>query len=432
MDISDLYARFREHGQVCTDTRNILPGALFFALKGERFDGHAFARKALADGAALAVVSDRSLTGQAFFQVDDTLVALQALARHHRRELGIPVVAITGSNGKTTTKELVYTALSTTYRTYATPGNLNNHIGVPLTLLGTPPDTELLICEMGANHRGEIAMLAAIAEPTHGLITNIGEAHLEGFGSLDGVKRGKGELFAFLKSSGGTAFINGNDPALRELSTMLTQKTIYGIAPATDSDICFSLEEPLDHAGFVLRDRYGPSLIKARLYGAYNAINMVAAIAVGRHFGVPEEALVHALSEFVSTANRSEVITLHGCTIIKDAYNANPSSMEASVCAFAKSHPDGWIIAGDMKELGDASLEAHSRLLGIMRDLPVRRIVVVGPEFMRAVEALRPSDYRIEAVPDVDSLARHWHWPSDQAILMKGSRSMQLERLLDA
>lgn len=432
MNLPALYDLFLRHPRVCTDTRHIVPDSLFFALTGARFDGNAFARKALAEGAAVAVVSDTSLTGNRFFQVPDTLVALQALASHHRRQLAIPVVGITGSNGKTTTKELLNAALGTTFRVNATRGNLNNHIGVPLTILGTPPDTELLICEMGANHVGEIAALSAISAPTHGLITNIGQAHLEGFGSLEGVKRGKGELFDFLRRHDGLAFVNGNDPALLDLSGSLDRKIIYGLAPVDHAAVCFRLEEHNDATGFTLRDTMSEMLIRANLYGAYNAINMVAAIAVGRHFGVEERALAAAMSSFTSGANRSEVTTIHGCTVIKDAYNANPSSMEASLRAFAWQYPGGWVITGDMKELGESSPASHMHLLELMRTLPLSRIILVGPEFLGAARSATHRDHRITAFPDIEALAADWRWPDGQAILIKGSRSMQLERLLEA
>lgn len=432
MDISALYARFLENRTVCTDTRNIIPGSIFFALKGDRFDGNTFARKALADGAAAAVVSDPTLTGKDFILVEDTLAALQALARYHRRQLGLPVIAITGSNGKTTTKELVTTALSTTFRVHATRGNLNNHIGVPLTLLSVPDGTELIICEMGANHVGEIAMLSAIAEPTHGLITNIGQAHLEGFGGIEGVKRGKGELFDHLRTHQGMAFVNAGDPALADLAGRLTNKVLYGLWPEGQDGVCFRLDERPDGTGFTLHDVHGPTIIEASIYGAYNAINMVAAIAVGRHFGVPEPILATAMAQFTSGANRSEVVHMHGCTIVKDAYNANPSSMDAAIRAFAHRHPDGWIIAGDMKELGSASGAAHMHILALLLNLPVERIVLVGPEFMAAAEAARSIDHRLSVVPSVEALAAHWRWPTGRSILLKGSRSMQLERILDA
>jgi len=431
MDIASLYEHFLRCGTVCTDTRHILPGSIFFALKGEHFDGNAFAAMAIREGATLAVVSDPSLEGPEYFHVKDTLLALQALARHHRSRWTFPVIGITGSNGKTTTKELMHAALSTTYRTHATKGNLNNHIGVPLTLLSTPPDTEILICEMGANHVGEIAQLSSIARPTHGLITNIGQAHLEGFGSIEGVKKGKGELFDFLREHEGLAFINGNDPALRDLSDRLDKKVIYGLAPLDKANVCFEVSEAEAGPGFVLQDVHSPTRIQARLYGIYNAINMVAAMAVGRYFDVPEASLVAALAGFTSGANRSEVVSMHGATVIKDAYNANPSSMEASVRDFARQHPRGWIVAGDMKEMGDASLEAHVRLLELIRSFGFGQIFLVGPEFMRAVEAVSARDPRITAAADIEALAGKWKWPAGGTILLKGSRSMRLERLLE-
>ena len=254
MEIEHLYTLFQEHREICTDTRKITPGCIFFALKGEHFDGNRFAQDALDHGAAYAVVSNPSLVGASFLQTKDTLDTLQQLANFHRKQLSVPVLAITGSNGKTTTKEMITAALSTTFKVHATKGNFNNHIGVPLTLLAIPDDTEIVVCEMGANHQGEIKMLCQIAEPTHGIITNIGKAHLEGFGSLEGVKKGKGELFDFLFSHDGTAFINHDDFRLVEIAEPLKNKISYSLDERVKADRHMSYRPDSNGSGIVMHD----------------------------------------------------------------------------------------------------------------------------------------------------------------------------------
>ncbi|HJW28026.1 MAG TPA: Mur ligase family protein, partial [Saprospiraceae bacterium] len=269
MDISTLYELYLAHPDITTDTRKIREGCLFVALKGEQFDGNDFAEEALRKGAAYAIVSQPQWYGPRFIHVPDTLVALQQLAKHHRRQLRIPVIAITGSNGKTTTKELITLALSTSFKVHATAGNLNNHIGVPLTVLSAPLDTEILVCEMGANHQYEIQFLCELASPTHGLITNIGSAHLEGFGSFEGVKKAKGELFDYLKDHDGLAFINVDDPSLEEMSKYLPHTVRYGLKPGARADFHFEYKDFPDHSGFTIRDRHSPIEITSKMFGAY-------------------------------------------------------------------------------------------------------------------------------------------------------------------
>jgi UDP-N-acetylmuramoyl-tripeptide--D-alanyl-D-alanine ligase len=428
-----LYAVYRDHPVISTDTRKIVPGCIFFALKGANFDGNTFARQALDAGAAFAVVSDPTIKGPDIIYAEDTLQALQDLAHEHRGHLDIPVLGITGSNGKTTTKELIAAVLAKKYSVHATSGNLNNHIGVPLTILSTSTDTEFIICEMGANHAGEIARLCEIAAPTHGLITNIGKAHLEGFGSLDGVKKAKGELYEYVSKHSGISFVNTDDPRLLELSQSLEKKITYGFHPASNPDFLFEMISTPDENGIRIKDTASHLEIESKLYGHYNAINMLAAYTVGHHFNVPQEKILDALSGFVSGSNRSEVVEFKGCTIIKDAYNANPSSMEQAIKSFHARHAGGWVVLGDMKEGGTETLQAHRDILNDVMSLSFEKIWLVGEHFSDALASVTHKDTRIFSVPDIHALKSIWPWDECQgkSILLKGSRSMQLEKLLE-
>lgn len=432
-DITMLYQLFQEHPYISTDTRNIRENSIFFALKGANFDGNTFAAEALRQGAAYAVVSDPLLTGDRILQVPDTLLALQSLANHHRRQLHIPVLAITGSNGKTTTKELITTALSVKYNVHATLGNLNNHIGVPLTLLGVTRDIEFVVCEMGANHGGEIAQLCEIAQPTHGLITNIGQAHLEGFGSVEGVKKAKGELFEYLNQHGGTAFVNTDDPNLIDLGLPLSNKVTYGFNAAPGPNILFTYTSSPDQHGFTLTDPASALAIHSSMFGIYNASNMLAAYTVGKYFNVPQDDMVDALSTFVPRANRSERLVYKNCILVKDAYNANPSSMELAIRAFSELYPDGWIVIGDMKELGEGSPGAHLHIVKLVSAMQFGRIYLVGEAFKKALVTSGIEDPRFIPADKIESVKGGWNWAdcSGNALLLKGSRSMHLEQLLD-
>ncbi len=435
MDISALYSLFLQYPVISTDTRRIQPDSIFFALKGELFDGNAFARMALKKGASYAVVSDPTLTGPGIICVEDTLIILQDLARYHRQQLGIPVIAITGSNGKTTTKELTAAALSISYKVHATAGNLNNHIGVPLTLLSTPADTEIIICEMGANHPGEIAHLCTIAEPTHGIITNIGAAHLEGFGSLDGVMQAKGELFDYLLLHEGLAFVNTDDLRLREAGRLLPRKTTFGFNPEGQPQVLLSYEARTDGSGFLLRDGSGSAVISSSMFGHYNASNVLAAYTISLYFKVPEAAMMEMLSTFTPGANRSEIISFRDCRIIKDAYNANPSSMELALSAFARQYPGGWVVLGDMKEIGNTRTAAHRSIVEFVMTLPIDRIYLIGSDFKEAFDLISDrTDQKFMVLPTITSLKEIWDWGTcrDQTILLKGSRSMHLEQLLES
>jgi UDP-N-acetylmuramoyl-tripeptide--D-alanyl-D-alanine ligase len=432
MDIPSLYSLFLQHPTISTDTRKIIPGSIFFALKGEHFDGNRFALQALHSGAAYAVVSDTTLAGHNLIHVEDTLSALQLLANHHRRQFKIPVLAITGSNGKTTTKELLTTVLSGKYKVHATSGNLNNHIGVPLTLLGMSLSVEIVVCEMGANHPGEIAALCRIAEPTHGLITNIGKAHLEGFGSIEGVKKAKGELFEYLSEHHCPGFVNTDDPRLRELGTMLQEKITYGFNADANPQFLFTYVDTPGVTGFTMKDTRSLLSFQSAMFGQYNASNMLAAFAVGKYFNVEQPIIIEKLSRFVPGANRSEIISFQECTIVKDAYNANPSSMELAVKAFANQYPQGWVVLGDMKEVGDESIPAHRMIIDLLATTTFERIHLVGNAFAQAYKMAGYKDPRFVNVDSIQSLREAWTWNDcrGKAVLLKGSRSMQLEHLL--
>ena len=434
MELQALYEIYSGNPFICTDTRNIQPGCLFFALTGANFDGNQFAFDALEKGAAYAVVSDPSLQDQRFIHVADTLETLQQIANYHRRHFKIPVIGITGSNGKTTTKELLTNVLSLKFKVQSTVGNLNNHIGVPLTILRMHRDTEIAIIEMGANHIGEIKSLCSIAMPTHGLITNIGKAHLEGFGSIEGVRKAKGELFDYLRENNGHAFVNADDPAVRDLAKDLPEKTTYGFDPSHAPQMLFTYFSTTENDGFVIEDVKNNVVIKSTMFGHYNATNMVAAFTVGKHFNVDSDSMVMSLSSFIPGANRSEVISHNGCTIVKDAYNANPSSMELALYAFAERFKNGWVVLGSMKELGLESEKAHRHIIQIAQSLKFDHIFLIGDEFKTAITNMNLQlSPPFTASKNIEELKNNWEWEKckGKPILLKGSRSMHLEKLLE-
>ena len=409
---------------VTTDTRLCKDGMLFFALKGENFDGNKYATEALEAGCIAAVVDDDSLESQkGMILVKDVLSSLQDLAREYRRTFTFPVLGLTGSNGKTTTKELVSAVLNCKYRVHATSGNLNNHIGVPLTILSAPRDTELLVVEMGANHIGEIADLCSIAEPTCGLITNIGRAHLEGFGGIDGVKMGKGELFEYLKSKeGANVFVNANHPELLEISEGLDRK-LYGTEENEPKSWFVEGEE----RKFVWSEGGEKSkALPVQLEGDYNLDNITTAIAVGLHFGVDRGEIGKAVSDYLPTNNRSQTTKTERNTILLDAYNANPSSMTGALESFAKNiEGDKLVVLGDMRELGRFSHEAHKEIVGLCDKLGLKGIFV-GEEFY----AVADGDSRFYSC--VEDLRQDWERESFRGftVLLKGSRGMRMEQLL--
>lgn len=434
MDIKQLYEIYKTNPVISTDSRHIQEGSIFFAISGSTYDGNQFAADAIEKGATYAVVTDASLKGEKYIIVDNTLETLQSLAIYHRQHFTIPVIAITGTNGKTTTKELVTTVLKSKFKVHATRGNYNNHIGVPLTLLSMPSDTEIAVIEMGANHIGEIKMLCSYALPTHGLITNIGKAHLEGFGSVEGVRQAKGELFEFLKETGGYAFVNADDPAVHDLSENMIDKTTYGFKQDYHPAIYFNYQGDSMDGGFTISDPDNLVTIKSSMFGHYNAMNMLAAYTVGLHFNVERDVIIQQLTSFVPGANRSERIIRSGCTVIKDAYNANPSSMELALHSFAENYPNGCVVLGAMKELGIETDHAHSSIVNRAIDLGFKKIFLVGNEFLSAMpETNSGSDLTISNFNSIEELKEKWDWNdfNCSAILLKGSRSMHLEKLLD-
>ena len=419
-------------GIVSTDSRQPQPGTLFFALNGPSFRGAAFAAQALAAGASYAVVDDVALAATdpaRYAYVPNPLVALQELARHHRRQFRIPVLAITGSNGKTTTKELVTAVLAHKFRVLATIGNLNNHIGVPLTLLRLRAgEHDFAVIEMGANHRGEIAKLCELAAPTHGLITNIGKAHLEGFGGVEGVALGKGELFDYLTRTGGTAFVNTLDARLPSLAAQVPAILSYPRLMDTYPATLLSADPAV-----VLRLADGTD-VAAQLTGDYNFPNLAAAAAVGQHFGISTAKIAAALAQYNPQNNRSQLLrTPAGNELILDAYNANPSSMAAALRSFAArpvaaSHTK-LAILGDMFELGDASVTEHHQLGQLLASLPLPQVLLIGPEMTGAAEVANHFQHFTTKAEAAEWLRTH---PvRDRQVLVKGSRGMALETLVE-
>lgn len=423
--IPDLYEKFLECTGVSTDTRTITPDCLFVALKGPSFDANQFALDALAKGARYALVDDPAVVEQdtRCLLVQDSLTALQDLARYHRQTLKIPIVGLTGSNGKTTTKELIAGVLSKKFVTYATRGNLNNHIGVPLTVLSITEQYEIAVVEMGANHQKEIALLSSICQPTHGLITNIGKAHLEGFGGIEGVRIGKGELYDFLAQTGGVVFVNAGDPVLLD---MYRERQGFG-------QVVFYLEnkqpELLQESPVAVYRTAEGREVTTHLPGRYNFMNMAAALAIGEHFGVEIDEAHHAIADYNPTNNRSQVMTKGTNTILLDAYNANPSSMAAAVQQFMQQPAKRkMVILGDMYELGDESPAEHAALGQLVAQGNFDIVILSGKDMKYALESLPKAYY----FPDKFSL-HNWiidHPMQDTHILIKGSRGMGLETVV--
>ncbi len=431
-------------GRVTTDSRTIRGGELFFALRGENFDGNDYALKALEAGAAYAVVNDdvqfpepvpEPVEGR-LIRVPDPFTALRDLAVWHRTHVRggkLPVIGLTGTNGKTTTKNLIAAVLARKYRVTATQGNLNNDIGVPLSLLSITPDTEIAVIEMGANHPDDIAKLVRVSQPDYGLITNVGRAHLLGFGSFEGVKAAKGELYKWLGAHRGSLiFLNEDDADLREMAAREACHVFgYGIQYQGVEILPATPEEPF------LRLKLGEDVIRTQLVGAYNATNVLAAIAVGDYFGVPRADAIAAVEGFVPSNNRSQMTRTASNTLIVDAYNANPSSMRAALENFALVQADRKLaLLGDMRELGAESLFEHVKVLEQLRSagLPA---CLVGDEFKKALEASchpeRSEGSLTSWFPDSESLAA-WlsgHPVQGAVILIKGSRGIQMEKVLD-
>ena len=425
MEITTLYTYFKECGRVTTDTRNCPEGSMFIALKGETFNGNAFAKQALEKGCRYAVVDEAQYADDPnIFLVDDCLKTLQMLAREHRRALGTPIIGITGTNGKTTTKELIATVLQKRYNVLYTQGNLNNHIGVPLTLLGLTEEHEMAVVEMGANHPGEICTLVNIAEPDCGLITNVGKAHLEGFGSFEGVVKTKSELYDYLRAKENAfIFLDKDNCVLCEASAGL--KSIgYGLE-SDDLYIKGKLHACAPFLAFEWEHEGNTYDVNTHLIGAYNVKNALAAIAIGCHFEVPAEAICEALNGYIPSNNRSQLTETADNHLIVDAYNANPTSMMAALENFRLMEVSHKVaILGDMKELGEGSVDEHRKIVSFLEECGFEKVILVGGEFGKANAGFEHySD--VEAVKVLFAKEK----PVGKYILIKGSNSMKLAQL---
>lgn len=440
MSITELYQVYLKHPRIQTDTRKLQAGDFFFALKGDRFDGNAFAAQALAAGAAAVVIDDPAFyIDERTIVVENVLQTLQQLAKHHRQQFNIPFIAITGSNGKTTSKELVHAVLSTQFKTYTTQGNLNNHIGIPLTLLRVGADAEMAVIEMGANHQQEIAGYCQYVLPTHGIITNCGKAHLEGFGGVEGVKKGKGELFDFMRTHKGAAFVMWDYEYLRDMCQGLSTCVTYGSHEADyQGEIVLGNESKEQHSTSTnpflqVRLTHTPSgaineyyILKTQLVGDYNFANVMLAVAVGSHFGVPLPTIAAAIEAYAPSNSRSQLLQAGSNTIILDAYNANPSSMRAAIENFARLQANKKVLLlGAMAELGNESLAEHRLIAALIAQYPWENVALVGGDFNKIEHPFLRFENAVAAGQWLEQQQfEHTH------LLIKGSRSSQMELVL--
>ena len=437
MNTEALYQKYLASRLVCTDTRMISAGCIFFALKGDSFDGNAFAEAAIQAGAGWAVVDDQALkTNGHFIFVEDVLTSLQDLARHHRKQLDIPFIAITGSNGKTTTKELLYSVLSQHCKTHATSGNLNNHIGVPLTILSIPEGTEIAIIEMGANHQKEIALLCSIALPTHGLITNVGKAHLEGFGGFEGVKTAKGELYEFLAKSNSAIFINSDNHHLVSMRRERNVQKVISYGGGTDNYVSAFLTKSAPYLevawhreAMELDDR--THIAQSNLTGTYNLENILAAICIGTFFKLPPDQINRGIKAYQPSNYRSQLVETKKNTLICDYYNANPSSMAVALDNLenAAQEPKAFIL-GDMFELGEDTGAEHLAIVQQSPLLKTQRNIFIGEEFFKHKDqATEKAEFYLSTDDAYGALKEN---PlTGFLILVKGSRGMKLEKLIE-
>lgn len=427
MEIKELYQLFLQSKGVTTDSRKVERGQIYFALKGNSFNGNTFASKAIEQGAAYSIIDEYEFNKkEKCILVDNVLNTLQQLANYHLKQVNPKsIIAITGSNGKTTTKELVHAVLATTFKTHYTKGNLNNHIGIPLTLLDMATDTEIAVIEMGANHQKEIASYCNYVEPTHGIITNCGKAHLEGFGGIEGIRKGKGELYDYLKVQNGLVFVNGDDIILLEMLQLRNIDSIisYGNKIENKYHSKILTDNPF------LKIQFEDVEINSNLFGSYNYSNIMCAIAVGKYFGVSNLQIKNAISTYHPENARSQVIEKNGYELILDAYNANPTSMQHALESFAKSSDKQKIvILGDMFELGEDAEKEHQFIASLCEQFHFNQIVLVGREFCKT----KTSD----AVLKFQTTAETQNWFiqqnfSDTVILLKGSRSMKMENIIE-
>ena len=419
--IEQIYQLYSQNHIISTDSRKIIPGCVFVALKGEHFDGNDFAYQVAKDNVAACVIADRKdlPSHERLFIVENSLTILQELAKLHRERIKIPVIGITGTNGKTTTKELISTVLSQKFNIIYTQGNFNNHLGVPLTLLQIKPDTEIAVVEMGANHPKEIELLCSIAQPDYGIITNIGKAHIEGFGSFQGVINTKKELYDYLKNKNGKIFLNNDNLLLKEISSGLSNIT-YG--KNDDADCHASISSSNPYLSVVWND----SEINTKLVGDYNFENVMAAISVGCYFNIEKNLIIRALEDYSPTNNRSQFIKTQKNEIVMDAYNANPVSMYHSIRNFKNiSDEKHLLIIGDMKELGQDSSDEHIEIIKLIRQLNFNDVILVGTEF-------RKTESGFLSFLNVDELISYLNENeiSGKKILIKGSHSIHLEKIV--
>ncbi len=424
MEISELYNLIQQWGSAQTDTRKLERGDIFFALKGDKFNGNEFAAAAIDAGASYAVIDEAAFEiPEKTILVKNVLASLQELARYHREQFDIPFIAITGSNGKTTTKELVHALLSSHYRTYTTEGNLNNHIGIPLTILKIKKDAEIVVIEMGANHQGEIASYCEYTLPTHGIITNCGKAHLEGFGGVEGVRKGKGELFDHLRKVKGTAFVMWDYDYLRDMSRGISQIITYG---TKDADLIGEVSKQQPFLEVNVQGRYTIGEIRTRLVGDYNLPNVLAAVSIGEFFDVPSEKIFSSLADYTPSNLRSQLVKSGNNTIILDAYNANPSSMKLAIENFMKLPGENKVLMlGAMAELGDESLEEHKAIIELIKTGHWKFVALTGGDFQQIDHPyLRFDNSSAAAEWYKQQKFEHTH------LLIKGSRSMQMEKII--
>ncbi len=426
--ISFLYELYKKHPQIQTDTRKLKLGDLYFALKGPNFNGNVFALAALENGASFAIVDEPIAYSEAIdnriLQVDDVLSTLQALAKYHREQFTIPFIGITGSNGKTTTKELVYAVLASHFKTYTTQGNYNNHIGVPLTLLSIQTDAQMAVIEMGANHLNEIASYCAYAMPNYGLITNCGKAHLEGFGSEDGVKKGKGELYDYLRNHNGTAFVMSDYTYLVNMSDGLSSVYTYG-------NVSGDLQANATTVNSFLQVNFikGSPIqtIQTQLVGEYNLPNILAAVSIGLYFKVPAEKIKAAIENYAPSNSRSQLLKWKGNDVILDAYNANPSSMQLAIENFAKLNATHKIVCiGGMKELGNTSLAEHQALITLLENHHWEQVILVGGDFEKCKHHYTYFENALDAKKWLKAQALE-----NRTLLIKGSRGIKMEQVLE-
>lgn len=432
MQLEQLYAHFLDYPKISTDTRKIEKDSLFFALKGDHFNGNTFAEKALDLGARFVIIDEADyFIDERTILVADVLHTLQELAKYHRSKLKIPIIGITGTNGKTTTKELLHAVLVERYRCFATKGNLNNHIGVPLSLLSIDKEVEVGIIEMGANHQGEIGFLCELAQPTHGLITNVGKAHLEGFGSFEGVKKAKGELYAYLAAHQGTCFIQHDNSNLVEMiaSYPLLKQIKYGFSDENEVFGKLLKANPFLAVEWFSKKELEPHTLQTKLTGSYNTENILAAVAVGLHFDISDKHIQLGIEKYTPQNNRSQVTQTAKNTLIEDYYNANASSMKAALENMAVIDAENKVvILGDMFELGDDSLEEHRTVIAQAKTIPATRLIFVGKDFY----AQRDADAEYYPTTE-EALEALMQYPiSSSFVLLKASRGMAFEKLIAA